>query len=451
MFCRKCGKELKDDWKICPGCGEPVMEETMEKTDQVKQEETKIPKQPEEEKKLKEKKKMGIGIGIGIVIAALVVGGSILAGKSKEKTENKKTDVKTTEKAKQDFSNKDFENLTGKSEGEVRKAGLVQKDGSDVYQALKGAVKVTIKDGKVDKIAIMSTAGKKAPLFHNVRIGMSEEEAGAALEDKYTEEQKIDNGIKKLNLEGKESVICELKDGKVSGITYQVLTEKDIQEYKNELAKEYVFPDSDKKYLSEDEIRSVDVNKMNIGKNEIYARRGYIFSDENLKTYFENTSWYKGTVTADQFKADVFNDFEKKNIELIQKVEDEVNGKNDSAGQNESNQEESNQGENNTEKEKAIKEAYDFLTGHTFQYEDTDFALEFQSSDSVVIRPGGEISDEYANYSITSRYDIYKFGEKAWLQFITIDGDEYYLRCFDNGSINLAGDGDLDGWYNMIS
>ena len=316
MFCRKCGKELKDDWKICPACGEPIMEEAIEKAIQ---EEVKIPKQPEEEKQVKEKPKWRIGIGIGIVVIALIIAGGILAGKSKEKTANKKTDVKTTEKAKQDFSNKDFESLTGKSEGEVKKAGLVQKDGSGVYQALKGAVKVTTKDGKVDKITIMSTAGEKAPLFHNVKIGMSEEEAGTALADKYTEEQKIDNGIKKLNLEEKESVICELKDGKVSGITYQVLTEKDIQEYKNELAKEYVFPDSDKKYLSEDEIRSVDVNKMNIGKNEIYARRGYIFSDENLKTYFENTSWYKGTVAADQFKDDVFNDFEKKNIELIKK------------------------------------------------------------------------------------------------------------------------------------
>lgn len=24
MFCRKCGKELEDNWKSCPYCGEPV-------------------------------------------------------------------------------------------------------------------------------------------------------------------------------------------------------------------------------------------------------------------------------------------------------------------------------------------------------------------------------------------------------------------------------------------
>ena len=24
MYCRKCGNELQDDWKVCPNCGEPV-------------------------------------------------------------------------------------------------------------------------------------------------------------------------------------------------------------------------------------------------------------------------------------------------------------------------------------------------------------------------------------------------------------------------------------------
>lgn len=24
MFCKKCGTELKDEWKVCPNCGEPV-------------------------------------------------------------------------------------------------------------------------------------------------------------------------------------------------------------------------------------------------------------------------------------------------------------------------------------------------------------------------------------------------------------------------------------------
>lgn len=64
-----------------------------------------------------------------------------------------------------------------------------------------------------------------------------------------------------------------------------------------------------------------------IGRNEIFARHGYIFEMEELRTHFEGTSWYKGTVPGNQFNGDtVFNDFEKKNIELIKRAEDEING-----------------------------------------------------------------------------------------------------------------------------
>lgn len=85
---------------------------------------------------------------------------------------------------------------------------------------------------------------------------------------------------------------------------------------------EYIFSDSNSRYLSEEEIRSVDANKLKIARNEIFARHGYIFNDEELKQYFNSTSWYQGTVQSDQFNMDwVLNNFEKKNLELISLVE----------------------------------------------------------------------------------------------------------------------------------
>lgn len=90
---------------------------------------------------------------------------------------------------------------------------------------------------------------------------------------------------------------------------------------------EYIFPESDKKYLTEEEVRSVTVEEMFIGRNEIYARHGYIFQSEELNTYFNNTSWYEGEVKSNWFNENVsFNDFEKKNVELIKRIEDEANG-----------------------------------------------------------------------------------------------------------------------------
>lgn len=88
-------------------------------------------------------------------------------------------------------------------------------------------------------------------------------------------------------------------------------------------SQEYIFPDSNSRYLSEEEIRSVDADKLRIARNEILARHGYIFNDEELNMYFTSTSWYQGTVPSDEFHMDwILNDFEKKNVELIKFVEE---------------------------------------------------------------------------------------------------------------------------------
>ena len=104
--------------------------------------------------------------------------------------------------------------------------------------------------------------------------------------------------------------------------------EEDVPEQEGkEEQSEYIFPDSSSRYLSEDEIRSVEAETMALGRNEIFARHGYIFSDSSIQGYFESRPWYKGTVSGEEFNADEeFNDFEKKNVELIKQIEDEVNG-----------------------------------------------------------------------------------------------------------------------------
>ena len=92
-------------------------------------------------------------------------------------------------------------------------------------------------------------------------------------------------------------------------------------------AQEYIFPDSDSRYLAEEEVKGVETDKLRIARNEIFARHGYIFNDEELSQYFNNMSWYQGTVSSEEFNMDaVLNDFEKKNIELIEEIESGVNG-----------------------------------------------------------------------------------------------------------------------------
>lgn len=83
----------------------------------------------------------------------------------------------------------------------------------------------------------------------------------------------------------------------------------------------YVFYDSDEEYLPEDMMQYIPTEILRIARNEIYARHGYQFTSD-MKTFFENKSWYSGTVSASDWSDSELNVYEKKNVELLQKYED---------------------------------------------------------------------------------------------------------------------------------
>lgn len=88
-------------------------------------------------------------------------------------------------------------------------------------------------------------------------------------------------------------------------------------------ADEYIFQESNSRYLTEEEVRSKSSEELRLARNEIFARHGRLFNDEELQAYFSSKSWYTGTVPAGSFNTNVFNDYEKKNLTLIEKIEDE--------------------------------------------------------------------------------------------------------------------------------
>ena len=82
---------------------------------------------------------------------------------------------------------------------------------------------------------------------------------------------------------------------------------------------EYIFPNSHQVYLKESELLNLSDDALRLAKNEIYARHGRRFQDQDLQIYFEGKSWYHGTVEASAFDESVFNQYEKANVVLIQK------------------------------------------------------------------------------------------------------------------------------------
>jgi YARHG domain-containing protein len=80
--------------------------------------------------------------------------------------------------------------------------------------------------------------------------------------------------------------------------------------------KEFIFPNSDKKLISNKELNYCGKFTLLLAKNELFARKGYKFKNKQLSNYYNNMSWYTPN---DNIKnsADELNEIEKKNLELI--------------------------------------------------------------------------------------------------------------------------------------
>ncbi len=75
--------------------------------------------------------------------------------------------------------------------------------------------------------------------------------------------------------------------------------------------------ETDAKYLTREELAEEPPLVIYLAKNEIYARHGYIFQDEDLYNYFMGCIWYFPKVSPEYFSDEVFNDYEKANLELL--------------------------------------------------------------------------------------------------------------------------------------
>lgn len=80
----------------------------------------------------------------------------------------------------------------------------------------------------------------------------------------------------------------------------------------------YIFSNSSSAYLSNSDVSALSDNNLTIALNEIYARRGRIFKDPALSSYFNSKSWYTPKYTQAEFDKNVtFNDYEQKNLQLM--------------------------------------------------------------------------------------------------------------------------------------
>ena len=87
---------------------------------------------------------------------------------------------------------------------------------------------------------------------------------------------------------------------------------------------EFVFPQSSDSYISAEACEGLNELECKIARNEIYARHGRKFADEALQRYFDVCSWYHGTIEPEDFSANVLNNFELENLNIIGEYEIEM-------------------------------------------------------------------------------------------------------------------------------
>lgn len=82
---------------------------------------------------------------------------------------------------------------------------------------------------------------------------------------------------------------------------------------------DYILPNSSTALLTESDLAGLSKDDIQLAINEIYARHGRKFKNENVRNYFESKSWYKGTIESNAFSESVFSDIEAKNVDFLTK------------------------------------------------------------------------------------------------------------------------------------
>ena len=111
----------------------------------------------------------------------------------------------------------------------------------------------------------------------------------------------------------------QYQNAKKSTESKKTTSSKKTTEQKNEQADtdEYIIADSDSRTLTEKDLKGLSADELFKARNEIYARHGRKFVDQELQDYFDEKSWYERIYEPDEFPENALSTVEKNNAKLI--------------------------------------------------------------------------------------------------------------------------------------
>ncbi len=176
---------------------------------------------------------------------------------------------------------------------------------NDIYRMNAGDGRIYYTEDKNKKTSVycMNLDGTKRTKLFTEKKGTSVSHLNI-LKDELVFKDFEEDGIVVINMQTGDTTIYHDNDNAVEN---------------NSADDDYIFPDSDTKKLTKKMAARLSKSSVRLAINEIYARHGRRFDDENLQKYFNEKDWYIGTIDAKDFNESVFNKIEKYNIRLLNK------------------------------------------------------------------------------------------------------------------------------------
>lgn len=125
-----------------------------------------------------------------------------------------------------------------------------------------------------------------------------------------------------VNGDGSAFTVGVNKDG---SITLQGSTDEagDYYECENSL----IMAEAFRRPLNDTDLIGLDLEDMQLLRNQFYAVHGRIFKNEKLKSYFGKEPWYQANTESDKFDEKIFTGLEKRNIAFLKAAEENFDEK----------------------------------------------------------------------------------------------------------------------------
>ena len=134
-------------------------------------------------------------------------------------------------------------------------------------------------------------------------------------------EEEINLGEENVNVGPDENMTGYLMAEENDEVTEEMISSIETVSEENEA--EYILPGSDTRYIREEELEGLSAEQCRLARNELYARHGRKFDDEELQNYFEQFDWYVPSIEPEDFSEESLNEYELANRDLIVKYEEE--------------------------------------------------------------------------------------------------------------------------------